>query len=114
MASDSCFRNQINGSMVAQYQGRNVSVIGKVINTNPNGLSFEIRTGDDMIVNVTMQRPLTEPISELIEVKGKCQGRMNILCDSYIMFPSDLAKTFDAAMDNEAVILCNSIANPWK
>ncbi|XP_039279463.1 replication protein A 14 kDa subunit isoform X2 [Nilaparvata lugens] len=102
--SESELRHQVNGATLPQFQGKN---------SDPSGRSFDIKTSDNMIVSVSVNQPLTEPISGLVEVIGKGQGRNSMVCEKYLQFSDELAATYDAEIDNAAVTFLNSTENVW-
>ncbi|RZF47048.1 hypothetical protein LSTR_LSTR012306 [Laodelphax striatellus] len=111
--SESTFRQQVNGASLSQFQGKNVSIFGEILKSDPSGRSFDIKTSDNMIVSVSMSQPLTEPVSGLVEVIGVGQGRSSVLCENYLQFSEELASTYDAELDNAAVTFLNSTDNAW-
>ncbi|XP_022196649.1 replication protein A 14 kDa subunit isoform X1 [Nilaparvata lugens] len=111
--SESELRHQVNGATLPQFQGKNVSIFGEILKSDPSGRSFDIKTSDNMIVSVSVNQPLTEPISGLVEVIGKGQGRNSMVCEKYLQFSDELAATYDAEIDNAAVTFLNSTENVW-
>lgn len=65
-----------------------------LIQTNPNGRSFDVQTGDRQVVTVNLRQPLNDMLEGLVEVHGVSQGKGLILCDNFINFPPELADSF--------------------
>ncbi|XP_046680967.1 replication protein A 14 kDa subunit-like [Homalodisca vitripennis] len=107
-------RTKVNGSLLPKFINRNISLMGIVIKTNPNGRSFDIQTGDRQVVTVNLRQPLDDMVEGLVEVQGVVQGKGLVMCDYYINFPPELAETFDLELDNETAVLLNAIPNPWR
>jgi len=107
-------RTKVNGALLSKFVNRNVSLMGNVIKTNPNGRSFDIQTGDRQVVTVNLRQPLDDLLTGLVEVHGVVQGSGVLLADYFINFPPELAETFDLELDNETAILINNTPNPWK
>lgn len=57
-----------NGSLMSKFIGSKVSVIGLVSKVNPNGVSFEMRTTDDMVIKVNCREPISHPLEGYVEV----------------------------------------------
>lgn len=110
----SVFRTRVNGSLLGQFVGKSVSLIGTVIKTNPGGKSFDVQTGERQVVTVNMERPLDEPVSGLVEIHGTVQGKGQILCSNYIPFPPEMSENFDTGLENQAVLLMHNVQNPWR
>lgn len=65
-----------------------------LIQTNPNGRSFDVQTGDKHVVTINLRQPLNDLLEGLVEVHGVSQGKGLILCDNLINFPPELAESF--------------------
>ncbi|XP_065217442.1 uncharacterized protein LOC135843463 [Planococcus citri] len=102
-----------NGALLGKCTSKRVSMIGTVQVVLPNNMAFNILSGDSFNITVNLKEPLTENVTGLVEVHGIAKGPSTIECDYYILFPVELAKTYDATVDNEAVNLGYHIANAW-
>lgn len=122
----------VNGKLLPQYSGKKVIVVGKVVQVNPNGLSFQLQTVDDVKVKVDLKRPNRDVLEDFVEVKprnlstalnlmgrfilqvhGMSQGH-SIICDEVILFPSETTCKFDSASYNVLCNLLHSIPDLWK
>lgn len=66
-------RQIVNGALLGQYNGKNVSLIGCVLKLESNGSAIEIRTTDDHIIKVMLQRPMNDILNmgTYVEVSTK-------------------------------------------
>ncbi|KAJ9590249.1 hypothetical protein L9F63_016636 [Diploptera punctata] len=106
-------RTRVNGSALVRHIGKQVSILGNILSTNPNGVSIEIKTTDNHVVTVRMMEPIQEPLSGWVEFQGVAQGKNAVSSDMYMQRPSDITEKFDVDQYNEAVTLLNTISNPW-
>ncbi|KAF5308531.1 hypothetical protein FQR65_LT06196 [Abscondita terminalis] len=106
-------REIINGAMMPQYIGKKVSVTGLVTKVNPNGLTFDIRSVDDVSVKVNLRKPHTNPLEGHVEVHGVAQSGPTIICDELIEFPVEESSEFDAASHNILCQLLQTVPNLW-
>ncbi|XP_063413692.1 replication protein A 14 kDa subunit-like [Mytilus trossulus] len=96
---------RVNASKLPSHRGRNVCLLGKVKNVANDGNSFTLTTSDNQDVRVVLQEPVNEYVAGLTEVHGQVDGQNNILCQNYIVFPSETSDNFDMGAYNEAVEL---------
>lgn len=61
---------------------------------SPNGMSIELTTTDNALINVTLPEPLNHDISGYVEVRGTVKSKSTLLCKNFVCFPSDMTKTF--------------------
>ncbi|XP_014285158.1 replication protein A 14 kDa subunit [Halyomorpha halys] len=106
-------RPLVNGAALHNFIGRPVTLVGNVISVNPKGISFDLKTSDMQIVIVSMRKPLTEPISGLIEVQGIVQGRNSMVCDYYMAYPDTISESYDQELTNKIFTLIHSLPNSW-
>ncbi|XP_023223347.1 replication protein A 14 kDa subunit-like [Centruroides sculpturatus] len=102
---------RINGTLLSQYQGKNVCLLGCVIQRDSNGMSFKLKASDNQIVVIQMKEPIQDSLEGLVEVQGTVTPRNSVLCDHYVEFPSDSASNFDMNLYNEAVQLMAQYPN---
>lgn len=66
--SDSSIGQRTNGSLLPQFNGQKVCIVGIVENMNPNGLTFDINTVDDITVKVNLRKPQRDLLEGYVEV----------------------------------------------
>ncbi|CAH0385113.1 unnamed protein product [Bemisia tabaci] len=113
-APEIIMRNRVNGTFLSQNVGKPISIIGSILKMNPSNNGFDIQTTDNHVVSVSCKEMISECLDGLVEVRGIAEGKNSVTCDYYILFPRELASTFDTEKDNEAVMIVNSIPNAFK
>ncbi|KAF2353834.1 Replication factor A protein 3 [Trinorchestia longiramus] len=103
---------RVNGSLLPQFNGKGVVVLGKVLNVDPNGMSVTLRTSDGKTINLVFNQPLMENLEGIVEVHGTCSGSQ-VHCESYYMLPIDTIENFDMDAYDQAVQLIHSTENAW-
>ncbi|KAF2897786.1 hypothetical protein ILUMI_08373 [Ignelater luminosus] len=106
-------REIVTGDMLPGYNGKKVSVTGLVTHINPNGLTFDIRTVDDVLVKVNLRKPNRDPLEGYVEVHGTAQAGNVVICDNIVQFSSKTDE-FDAAGHNSLCKLLHSVPNLYK
>ena len=96
---------RVNASMLSNYQGRNVCLLGLAKNVDSNGMSFTLTSSDGQDTKVIMQEPLNEYVSGLTEVIGTVDPQNRIQCENYMVHPTECTETFDMDLYNKAVEL---------
>lgn len=66
--SHSDMGERTNGMLLPQFNGKKVCIVGLVTNVNPNGLTFDINTVDDVSVKVNLRKPQRDILEGYIEV----------------------------------------------
>ncbi|CAH1163566.1 unnamed protein product [Phaedon cochleariae] len=102
-------REIVSGTHLGAHINKNVSITGFVMEISPNGLWFEMKTTDNQVVRISLQRPIDNPIEGYVEVHGKSTGK-GITADDYITFSNE---SFDAKAYNSMCTLLNSVPNLW-
>jgi len=118
MDEGSAPKPRINGSMLAQYQGRPVCVLGLATSVDRNGLSFQLTSSDNQNIVVHLQEPLQELVHGLVEVHGSVTGSSEVTCYDYILFSDEMSQTFDMESYNKAITMMQKfaewpVANQW-
>jgi len=96
---------RVNGSMLREYQGKNVCLIGTVSNVDKSGYSFQLTTSDQQNVAVRLQEPLQDMIAGVVEIIGMVTGPSQVTCSGYIQFSDEMSQSFDMEQYNKAVTL---------
>lgn len=102
-------REIVNGAQLAAFVNKKVSITGFVIEKAPNGLSFDLRTTDNIIVKINLKRVVDYPLQGYVEVLGTSTGK-GVNCDDFISFSN---VTFDAKAYNKLCIFLTSVPNLW-
>lgn len=66
--AESTIGERTNGTLLPQFNGKKVCIVGLVSNMNPNGLTFDINTVDDVTVKVNLRKPQRDVLEGYIEV----------------------------------------------
>lgn len=53
-------REIVNGALLNQFSGKNVSIVGCILKIDSGGTAFEIRTTDDNIIKIMLQRSMSD------------------------------------------------------
>ncbi|CAM1297704.1 RPA3 (predicted) [Pycnogonum litorale] len=102
---DNCVKSRINGSMMSDFHGKLVCLLGQVAGVDPNGMSFKLRACDGQIVTVQTSQAIQDNLEGMIEVVGTVTPRNTVMCTSYSAIPEEMTRDFDKASYNEAVQL---------
>ncbi|KAK7500781.1 hypothetical protein BaRGS_00008025 [Batillaria attramentaria] len=97
-------RHRINGALLPNYNGKQVCLLGKAKDVDPNGMFFTLVTSDDQEIRVNMAEPLSEYVAGLTEVHGTVQGK-SISCENFVLFSEEASEKFDMGLYNQAVQL---------
>ncbi|KAH7964996.1 hypothetical protein HPB49_002761 [Dermacentor silvarum] len=94
---------RVNAKLLANYQRQTVCLVGKVLQSEPQGMSFKMESPDKQVVQVIMKNPIQEPLEGIIEVIGEVTAKLAIVCESYVRFPPATTEDFDMATYNAVV-----------
>ncbi|CAF0823364.1 unnamed protein product [Adineta steineri] len=96
---------RINGSMIQQYSGKPVSIIGTVSKVHPSGNVIDLETSDKQHIVVRSSENVNVESGSIIEVLGNVDNRNQIECDMIVAFEPEQTANFDMDMYNQAVML---------
>lgn len=99
----------VNGAKLEAFVNKKVSIVGFVIEKAPNGLSFDMRTTDNLIVKINMQQVIDHPLQGYVEVHGISTGK-GVRGDELIVFSN---VNFDAKAYNKLCTILTSVPNLW-
>lgn len=102
-------RIHVNGAQLEAFINKKISIVGFVIEKAPNGLSFEMRTTDNLIVKIHLNQVVDYPLQGYVKVQGISTGK-GVLCDDLVMFSN---VNFDAKAYNKLCTLLTSVPNLW-
>ncbi|KAL3190561.1 hypothetical protein MRX96_020070 [Rhipicephalus microplus] len=94
---------RVNGRLLSRYQRQTVCLVGKVLQCEPQGMSFKMESPDKLVVKVIMKNPIQEPLEGIIEVIGEVTAKSEIVCETYVLFPPAVMKNFDMENYNAVV-----------
>ncbi|XP_050022980.1 replication protein A 14 kDa subunit-like [Dermacentor andersoni] len=94
---------RVNAKHLADYQNEMVCLVGRFLQCKPNGMSFKMESPDKKVVQINLKEPIQEPLEGIIEVIGKVTAKLTIFCESYVVFPPELAENFDMDAYNDFV-----------
>lgn len=69
--SESTLGDRVNGTLLPQFNGKKVCIVGLVSNMNPNGLTFDMNTVDDVTVKVNLRKPQRDILEGYVEVVSR-------------------------------------------
>lgn len=105
----SSLRDIVNGAQLSAFVNKKVSISGFVIEKAPNGLSFDLRTTDNIIVKINLKRVVDYPLQGYVEVLGTSTGK-GVNCDDFVSFSN---VKFDAKAYNKLCTFLTSVPNLW-
>lgn len=94
---------RVNAKLLADYQRQTVCLLGRVLQSDPQGMSFKVESPDKQVVQIILKKPIQEPLEGVIEVVGEVTAKLAILCESYVLFPPAIADNFDMATYNSVI-----------
>ncbi|KAL1442835.1 hypothetical protein MTO96_030610 [Rhipicephalus appendiculatus] len=94
---------RVNAKLLANYQRQTVCLVGRVLQSEPQGMSFKMKSPDEQVVQVIMKNPIQEPLEGIIEVVGEVTAKLAIVCESYVLFPPAVTENFDMGTYNAVV-----------
>ncbi|GAB1600404.1 replication protein A 14 kDa subunit-like, partial [Argonauta hians] len=106
--------SRITGSMMENYQGRKVSLIGLAEGVDSSGQTFLLKTSDKCDVKVYLAEPLNEYVGGLTEVFGEVSSMSSINCFDYVLFTKEQAASFDMDMYNTAISMTSKYSQYYK
>ncbi|CAN7998406.1 unnamed protein product [Ixodes hexagonus] len=96
---------RVNGNLLSNYQRQTVCLLGRVLQSDINGMSLKLESPDKQVVQVIMKKPIQEPLEGLLEVVGELTAKLAVVCHSYVLFPP--SENFDMETYNQVVELIN-------
>lgn len=102
-------REMVNGAQLGAFMNKKVSITGFVVDKAPNGLSFDLRTTDNIIVKINLKRVVDHPLEGYVEVHGTSTGK-GVNSDDFVMFSNT---TFDVKAYNKLCTFLTSVPNLW-
>ncbi|XP_044271647.1 uncharacterized protein LOC123015778 [Tribolium madens] len=111
MSTRSTLYNIVTGAQMAGFVGKNVSVYGFVSGSRVGDRTFTLRSSDDLMVSVELDKPLTEDIDGYVEVKGVCQHGKKIKANEFFTFNND---KFNSNHHVELCKILNSLPNIYR
>ncbi|KPP74966.1 replication protein A3, 14kDa-like [Scleropages formosus] len=94
---------RVNSSMLPQYAGRPVCLVGRVEKVHPTGKSFFVSDGEGKPATVELNEPLEEELSGVIEVVGTVTNKGTVIATTYHILREDKGTSFDLELYNEAL-----------
>ncbi|CAH3156960.1 unnamed protein product [Porites evermanni] len=95
---------RVNASMLPQYSGRLVCLVGNVTEISSNGAELKIMTSDQKIVKVSLGEPLDEQLHGAVEVIGKVERDCSLSSQRIIPYDQE----FDLNLYGEALSLASN------
>ncbi|KFM80865.1 Replication protein A subunit, partial [Stegodyphus mimosarum] len=95
---------RVNGSMLSEYIGQPVCLLGEVIQVEPSGKGFKVKASDNQLVSVQGSAPVYD-IGGIVEVHGIASLNNTIQGQHIVPFEREVTENFDLSLYNEAVLL---------
>ncbi|GFN83406.1 replication protein a 14 kda subunit [Plakobranchus ocellatus] len=105
MSGDEHTKPRVNASLLPNYLGRQVCLLGLAKNVDSSGTFFTLTTSDNQDVRVQMQEPLSMHVAGLTEVQGQVASRNSVQCDNVVVFSDEATESFDMALYQRALEL---------
>lgn len=99
----------VNGAKLEAFINKKVGIVGFVIEKASNGLSFDMKTTDNIIVKINMQQVIDHPLQGYVEVHGISTGK-GVICNELVTFSNT---TFDAEAYNKLCNILTTVPNLW-
>ncbi|XP_064455611.1 replication protein A 14 kDa subunit-like [Ornithodoros turicata] len=94
---------RVNGNLLPRYQRKTVFLLGRVLQSDPKGMSFKIESSDNQVIQVILKSPLQEPVEGFVEVEGEVTAKNAILCSDYVLLSPSVTEKFDMATYNKVI-----------
>ncbi|XP_059175425.1 replication protein A 14 kDa subunit-like [Physella acuta] len=111
MSLNEFMKPRINGSLLHNYIGKQVCLVGLPKNVENSGNFFTLTTCDNQDVRIQMQAPINQRISSVTEVHGTVTARNSLQCDNIVVFPEG-SENFDMSLYQssiECMLRCPSL-----
>lgn len=92
---------RVNASMLPQYSGKIVCLVGNVREISSNGTELNLMACDQKVVIVTLDVPLDEKLQGAVEVIGRVERNCSLSGQRIIPYSSD----FDLEAYSQAISL---------
>lgn len=79
----------MNASMLPQFSGKLVCLVGNVTEISSNGAELKLMACDQKIVKVTLDVPLDEKLEGAVEVIGRVERNCSLSVQRIIPYSSD-------------------------
>ncbi|RUS87800.1 hypothetical protein EGW08_004465 [Elysia chlorotica] len=104
---------RVNGSLLPNYMGRQVCLLGMAKNVDSSGNFFTLTTSDNQDVRIQMQQPLDVHVAGLTEVHGQVASRNSVTCENVVVFSDEATEKFDMALYQKALELTQRCSNHY-
>lgn len=95
---------RVNASMLSQYTGKLVCLVGNVTEITSNGREIKLVTSDQRIVRIILTDPLDEQLQGAVEVIGKVERDSTLLGQRIVPYSVD----FDLNLYGEALSIISN------
>ncbi|XP_074622002.1 replication protein A 14 kDa subunit-like [Acropora palmata] len=95
---------RVNASMLSQYTGKLVCLVGNVTEITSNGREIKLVTSDQRIVRIILTDPLDEQLQGAVEVIGKVERDGTLLGQRIVPYSVD----FDLNLYGEALSIISN------
>lgn len=79
-------RTYVNGSMLKEFVGQTVSVIGKIVNLEQNMMRMTIQLADGQQAKVQLEDALEEPLEGFVQMLARVNRDTSLTCENLISF----------------------------
>ncbi|BFZ01447.1 hypothetical protein BsWGS_04486 [Bradybaena similaris] len=94
---------RVSGSLLLNFHGRQVCLLGLAKNVDSSGHFFTLTASDNQDIKIQMQDPLDQRVFGLVEVHGTVTSKNSVRCDNLVTFPDEESQQFDVALYQKAI-----------
>ena len=79
-------RTYVNGSMLKEFVGQTVSVIGKIVNLEQNMMQMTVQLADGKTAKVQLEEQLEDPLEGFVQMIVRVNRDTTLSCENLISF----------------------------
>ncbi|XP_005101099.1 uncharacterized protein LOC101852861 [Aplysia californica] len=103
MSIDDHTKPRVNGSLLPNFHGKQVCLLGVAKDVDSGGNFFTLTTCDNQDIRIQMQEPLRERVSGLTEVTGTVRSKTSLEAENVVVFSEEASANFDASLYQKAI-----------
>uniref|UniRef100_A0A0B6ZMJ7 Replication protein A 14 kDa subunit n=1 Tax=Arion vulgaris TaxID=1028688 RepID=A0A0B6ZMJ7_9EUPU len=111
MSIDDLTKPRVNASLLPNFHGKHVCLLGSAKNVDNSGHYFTLVASDNQDVRIQMQEPLNQRVTGLVEVHGTVISRNSVRCENLVVFSDEASQKFDMALYQKAVEYVHRCSN---
>jgi replication factor A3 len=102
---------RVNASLLQNFPGKNVCLLGLAKNVDSSGRFFTLTTSDNQDVRIQVQDPLNQRVFGLVEVHGTVLSKNSVRCENIVVFSEEASQKFDMALYQKALEYIHRCSN---